>query len=40
MIQKGRTSAICQTCRNKEEFLYNKFKIPLIKNISKRKYEK
>lgn len=39
MIKKGRASDLCQTCRNKEYFLYNKFKIPLIKRLSKRKYE-
>lgn len=42
MIQKGRTSEICQTCRNKEDILNNKFKlfgkIPLIKKLTYRKY--
>ena len=40
-MAKGRTSKICQTCRNDEEFLENKLKsirkIPLIKLLSKRR---
>ena len=44
MIQNGRTSTICQTCRNKEDFLDNKFKminkIPLIKKLTYRNYGK
>ncbi len=44
MVKKGRKHLICQTCRNKEDFLYNKFKrfnkIPLIKKLTYRNYEK
>ena len=40
-MAKGRSSKICQTCRNDEEFLENKLKkirkIPLIKSMSRRR---
>ena len=38
MMKKGRTSDLCQTCRNNEKFIADRFNIPILRKISSRKY--